>query len=106
MLDLKTATHQDFAACVTQTFTIMDGPGESVPAEPVRLDLAEVGTRGGFDPARQARQGFTLLFHGPLEPVLQQRIHRVSNESLGELELFLVPVGCEADGMRYEAVFA
>ena len=48
---------------------------------------------------------FTLEFAGP-PPVLEQRIYALDHPILGELELFLVPVGLDPDGsVRYEAVF-
>lgn len=78
----------------------------------VDTELAEVaehpgGARGTL------RTPFSVLFHGPLQPVLPQGIYHVVHEQLGEMDLFLVPVGPDepaAPGqapaaMRYEAVF-
>ncbi|CAG7633762.1 DUF6916 family protein [Paenibacillus allorhizosphaerae] len=48
---------------------------------------------------------FSLLLRGPLEFFLPQQTYRMVHEQLGELELFMVPVGREADGFRYEIVF-
>jgi hypothetical protein len=53
-----------------------------------------------------AARPFSLVFRGPMEPVLQQQIYRLECEGLVEsLDLFLVPIGPDANGMRYEAVF-
>jgi hypothetical protein len=62
---------------------------------------------------RQVNQGiatprneqFALVFAGPQQPFLQQAIYHLIHDKLGELELFLVPVGKDADGFQYEAVF-
>ncbi len=51
------------------------------------------------------RAPFSLVFLGPREPVLPQRIYRLTHDELGELEIFLVPIAQDADGTRYEAVF-
>ena len=51
------------------------------------------------------REAFSLLFCGSPRPVLPQRIYRISHANLGELDIFLVPIGPQADGMGYEAVF-
>jgi hypothetical protein len=59
------------------------------------------------------RTPFSLLFHGPLDPVLPQGMYRLEQEQLGALELFIVPIGPNdpaapgeaATAMRYEAVF-
>jgi hypothetical protein len=51
------------------------------------------------------RVPFTLVFYGPADNVLPQMIYRLEHESLGPMEVFLVPIGPDAVGMRYEAVF-
>ncbi|CAG7614415.1 hypothetical protein PAESOLCIP111_01706 [Paenibacillus solanacearum] len=48
---------------------------------------------------------FSLLLQGPLAVFLPQQTYRIVHEQLGELELFMVPVGQAADGFRYEIVF-
>ena len=48
---------------------------------------------------------FSLLFRGPLEQPLEQGGYPLSHAEMGSEVLFLVPVGREADGFRYEAVF-
>ncbi len=52
------------------------------------------------------RDPFRLLFRGPGEPVLSQHTHRLGHPALGVLEIFLVPVGRDAQGTSYEAIFA
>jgi hypothetical protein len=34
-----------------------------------------------------------------------QGIYKLENEKLGALEIFLVPIGPDEKGMRYEAIF-
>ena len=48
---------------------------------------------------------FSLFFHGPPTPFVSQGIHTLKHSHLGELELFLVPVGQNKDGFQYEAAF-
>jgi hypothetical protein len=50
-------------------------------------------------------ENFSLLFRGPLAPVLPQCIYRLTHDTLGSMEIFLVPVGPDGEGMQYEAVF-
>lgn len=56
-------------------------------------------------PPGSPRSPFTVLFHGPPTPWVSQATHRLEHGGLGPLELFLVPLGPDAAGMRYEAVF-
>ena len=70
-------------------------------------ELTTVRSLGGsadFD-AAGGRRPFSLIYRGPLTPILPQRIYPVEHPELGTLELFLVPVGPEQGGMQYEAVF-
>ena len=53
----------------------------------------------------QRQRMFALLFCGPLDQPMEQGSLPVVHESMGSDVLFLVPVGREADGFRYEAVF-
>src|SRR5436309_3177 len=72
------------------------------------LDLELVSFTPGPVPPGDAggRAPFSLVFRGPLEPVLPQRIYRFEHDELGSFELFIVPLGPDESGMRYEAVFA
>jgi hypothetical protein len=60
-------------------------------------------------PARFAPEGvrppFSLIFLGPDENVLPQKLYRLRHEDLGEVTIFLVPVGRDAKGVSYQAVF-
>jgi hypothetical protein len=53
----------------------------------------------------RSRAPFSIVFHGPPEPVLPQRIYQFEHEALGAFELFIVPLGPEGSAMQYEAVF-
>ncbi len=68
----------------------------------LELRLVEVEARWGKGPTREP---FSLVFLGPRDPVLPQRIYRLEHADLGALELFLVPVGRDGSGTRYEAAF-
>jgi hypothetical protein len=46
------------------------------------------------------------VFRAPLSEVWPQGTYTLSHGELGELELFSVPIGADAEGVRYEAAFA
>ena len=52
------------------------------------------------------RPAFSLLFHGPADPLLPQATYRFQHASLGEMEIFIVPLGRDEHGAVYEAFFA
>ncbi len=51
------------------------------------------------------REPFALDFRGPREPVLAQRIYRLTHAEMDDLDIFIVPLGVDAEGARYEAIF-
>jgi hypothetical protein len=48
---------------------------------------------------------FTLLFQAPLHAPNEQSLRTLQHATLGELEVFLVPVKKTEEGLFYEAVF-
>ncbi len=96
---LESLTSDSFAERIGETFRIHVDPATSIDAV-----LSEVTERPR--PAGFGRAPFTLLFHGPMDAALPQRIYQVEHREMGVLEIFLVTVGPDARGMRYEAVFS
>jgi hypothetical protein len=55
--------------------------------------------------ATRWQQTFSAVFRGPAERMMPQHIYHLRHPSLGELELFLVPVGKQGQSILYEVVF-
>ena len=100
MKDLSSVTHKDFEACLNQSFTVRPENEDGF-----ELELTQVKPLGAAGLAAGTRQPFSLLFRGPLEPVLAQQLFQIENSTLGELALFLVPIGPDENGMLYDATF-
>jgi hypothetical protein len=87
-----------FAPLVGTPFTLVDeATGRHAAA------LIEARPLNG--PEFQGRRPFALLFEGPTQPVLPQRMYALEHPVFDALQIFLVPVARAASGMRYEAVF-
>lgn len=87
---------ETFAPHVGGGFTLPDG---------TTLRLAGASPAGdGAAPG--GRSPFSLLFCGPADRPLAQGTHELQHATLGDLALFLVPVGRAGDELQYEAVFA
>ena len=74
----------------------------------LELELTEVrGLKG--DTPRQDRAPYSILFRGPSDIRLEQQTLALENKSMGQLVLFLVPLGPDPDDeesrMLYEAIF-
>lgn len=71
-------------------------------SDTTELELHEVTARNA-----EAPRPFSILFRGPMNPILPQRTYRLEHDRLEPIDLFLVPVGPDTDRafMLYEAVF-
>ena len=67
--------------------------------------LSEVSVWGHEEAKTRQRHPFSLIFHARPDAVIPQAIYRIENANLEPFEAFLVPIGPDAGGMRYEAVF-
>jgi hypothetical protein len=109
---LEWLTYDRFAPRVGEVFEVGVGAGPTVCM--VLSDASESAEPGGRGPEGQERLQFSLVFRGPATPALPQGTYRLTHPELGELAMFLVPLGPDprgdgpgdAQGMRYEAVFA
>jgi len=54
---------------------------------------------------RLTRQPFSIYFTGPRDVMVKQGMYPLRHEQLGEMLIFIVPVGQAVDGLEYEAVF-
>jgi hypothetical protein len=97
---LETFTVASFAPHQGDTFIVR--ADEQVSLTMTLSEVTPLGTAPG-DGSRRAP--FSLLFHGPPAPVLPQRIYRLEHVAIGAFDLFLVPLGPDQVGMRYQAVF-
>ena len=85
---------------------------EKLVGQSVEVDFGEAGKLAGKLAAATAskspskdREPFSLEFHCPHPAPPEQGIYKVSHAELGELDLFLVPVHGDDEGVIFEAVF-
>ncbi len=91
---------EDFADKIGQTFTIgfSDAPA-------VVLSLAEAEPLRTRQSPVKGRLPYSLIFVGHSEQMLPQRLYWLEHATLGQIELFLVPVGKDARGFHYQSLF-
>lgn len=56
-------------------------------------------------PSSRPVPGFSLFLRGPRDVALSQGVLQLEHPVHGVLEVFITPIGRDADGLRYEAVF-
>jgi hypothetical protein len=109
---LDKLTSEDFTPQLHQTFLLSLGPWGQ-PHDPAAhgalrmLELVEVAVLGGeASGGSAARRPFSLIFRDAGGGYLPQRTYAIEHPALGWLDLFLVPIGPDQGGMRYEAIFS
>jgi hypothetical protein len=71
----------------------------------VPMLLSEI-TRLANDGSRvRRREPFSLVFHAPAGSRLEQQIYLIEKPGMEPFECFLVPIGPDRFGMRFEAVY-
>ena len=72
---------------------------------PVELELVDVKNYNAGPDEHQGMVRFSLYLTGPADRHLPQRTYTLEHPSMGELELFIVPIARGEQGYRYEIVF-
>jgi Domain of unknown function (DUF6916) len=97
-MDNHSAEH--FSQHVNTKFRVnVDSP------EPVELELVEVNIRPSEPNEQAGMERFSTFFYGPSNVFLPQHTYEVVHPGMGEFQIFLVAIGKDERGFKYEAVF-
>lgn len=96
---MQVLTFESFSPHLNSTFAL--GLGEAA----VDLTLTQA-TRQPMRPfAGMIREPFSLIFRSGSPVVLPQRIYPLTHAAMGKLDIFIVPIARDAQGVVYQAVF-
>ena len=96
---LDKVTRQVFTEAMGSTFELKRDGEPTLGLDLIEAtDLRQPGKLGRPDP-------FSLIFRGPMEPVLPQKIYAMHNRKVGKMDIFIVPIGPDDQGMLYQAIF-
>ncbi|HET9712355.1 MAG TPA: hypothetical protein VFP64_10755 [Pyrinomonadaceae bacterium] len=93
-------TEADFAKNVNTNFRV-----ELEDSGHIDLKLVSVTPRKIGPTEEAGMERFSAVFSGPLDVLLPQQTYHLTHPEMGEFYVFLVAIGKEADGFRYEAVY-
>jgi hypothetical protein len=71
----------------------------------LELELIEVSSVVADTTEDGQKEPFSLVFRSADENYMEQGSYQLNHDTLGERIIFLVPIGTDEIGMRYEAVF-
>lgn len=96
---MQILTREEFAGRANETFDI--GMGESA----MPMTLVEVQPLPAHPYPGMMRAPFSLIFRSGSPVVLPQQLYRMNNAKMGAMDIFLVPVARDVQGVLYQAVF-
>lgn len=91
-------TEKEFSKHVNTKFRI-------ATEDPIDIELIEVKGYLSKENEQSGMERFSLFFKGPENQFLPQQSYKLEHEGMGAFDLFLVPIGQDASGFNYEAVF-
>ena len=100
---LDQLSFESFAKLVKTNFHVWIDDREALDLELSEITPPRVTSTGGA--GNQTYENFALEFLGPADRLLPQRIYQFESAPLGRFELFIVPVGRDQTGARYQATF-
>lgn len=92
-------TYEQFASHLHGTFSV----GLGVSTVEMTLVQATKGKPRDWEGLR--KEPFSLIFKCANTVILPQQIYRFQRDGFGKMDIFIVPVGRERDGIVYQAVF-
>ncbi len=97
MIDIaeKLPSKEDFSSALDSIFQVV---GTDVPG--FDLVLVEVDVLI----SNEVQENYSLLFRAPIDVPPLQNVYRLEHESLGKMDLFMVPVKQDEDGTYFEAI--
>ena len=102
-------THAMLSECLGTRFRVQLDASRLVELELVEVKSLAGRHRTAEDSPIQTREArrasFAILFRGGSAAPLEQGIYRFEHEAVGIIEIFVVPVGRDDEGLYYEAVF-
>ena len=104
-MTLDTLTAADFTTYTGRSFEIHYGQSEAISVTLTNVREAPYVRVN----VPNTRQGFSLLFQSSIRQYLPQGVYRLTepdfNAAHGEIELFMVPLAPNAEGVQYEVIF-
>jgi hypothetical protein len=96
---VSTGTYEGFASHLHGSFSVGVGPS----TVEMTLVQATKGTPRDWEGLR--KEPFSLMFKCANPVILPQKMYLFERPGFGKMDIFIVPVGRERDGVVYQAIF-
>ena len=97
-------TENEFSQHLNTKFRVkLDLP--ALAERQVELELVKVKGYAHKAEEHSGMERFSVYFQGPADIQMSQHVYTLDHDSMGEFEIFLVPIAKNDQGFQYEAVF-
>lgn len=96
---MRFLTFESFSPHLNSIFAL--GVGESM----VEMTLTQATKQPVHPFPGMMREPFSLIFRSGNQVVLPQRLYPFKHDAMGKLDIFIVPIGRDPQGVVYQAVF-
>ena len=103
MVRLEELSYESLGKLVNTRLQVFIEQEEAVELELYESTPLRIGLAGGTN--QKVYESFSLFLRGPADRVLPQRIYLFECDQLGRFEMFIVPIGRDEQGAKYEAAF-
>jgi hypothetical protein len=103
IVPLEQLRFESFARVVKKNFRVWIDAHDSLDLGLSEITPPRVSSTGGTNSLTY--ENFALVFLGPADRLLPQRIYLFESAQIGRFELFIVPVSRDQNGTRYQATF-
>ena len=100
---LEQLRFEAFAGLLKTKFRVWLDAQQALELELTEITPPRITSTGGTKSPKY--ENFALMFRGPADRPLAQRIYLFESAQLGRFELFIVPVSRDPNGAQYEATF-
>lgn len=100
---LEQLSFESFAGLAKTNFRVWVSDDDALDLELSEITPPRVVSTGGTNGPKY--ENFALMFRGPANRLLAQRIYLFESAQIGRFELFIVPVGRDQNGSQYQATF-
>ena len=100
---LEQLKKSDFECHLSESFKIQLSNSDTLEAE--LIEVSAMGGNRADENELASRAPFSIVFRASKNVTLEQNTYRIEHPSLNTMDIFLVPIGPDEQGMCYEAVF-
>lgn len=104
-VSLDQLSFDQFHALLNTKFRVDSGSNQLLELELIETTQKKQNRPGAVSVNQEEYEQFSLLFVGPADRFLEQKLYTFTHDQLGAFQLFIVPIRQNQDKLYYEAVF-